>query len=243
MGRLGEEPNLNNTFPDNLEQLFLRIRPHGRPYTTFPENLVDARVGASESLHDWFRRLVDNSCQGDTRNCEIEENIALFGEFSWSNKKEIEVANVTVLVLPIRLDDYYFDGPQGNEESYFRLDYDTKTLGTPFSHPVPHIHVSGHSSLRFSLDGESGNILIDFIEFIYRHFKPGVWQSWAEEVWNENYLGVKKLPDLDNPFYRLMDAFKESKFGVLQENAANLEQLKSLLATKKEVHRGSLWVL
>ena len=58
------------------------------------------------------------------------------------------------------------------------------TLGDPFTHPLAHVHVSDESHPRFSLDGgTSGNVIVDYLEFLYRNYVFDDWLNWAKRQW------------------------------------------------------------
>lgn len=223
-------------FLDELDNVVRWLRPYGSSTTKFPNNLEPSqlRFEANETVHNWFERLVNGVCFADTGLCAIEDNIAVFAIAFWSKKKELIGANISVLVTSKPLDEYLEVGASPNEEeSYFRLDYDATTLGYPFSHPLPHIHVFGHESIRFALEGSSGNVIVDFFEFVYRHFYPQKWSNWAEGVWNADFT-AKRLSEDENPIYRIFKAFEESRLGVLQQHEDDLTRLKTLLRKSKD---------
>jgi len=96
-------------------------------------------------------------------------------------KDRLIYASVPTLVTESTIEEYYLDG---DSATYIRLDLNYETLGEPFSHPLAHIHVGDEDSPRFALDGgTSGNVVMDFLEFIYRNHAPEKWLQWARRQW------------------------------------------------------------
>jgi hypothetical protein len=176
-------------------------------------------------------RLVNDFCEGHPKRVAIEDNIAVFLRLVWKNKKRLLYANIQTLVATDDLEDYYLGA--GGEAIYLRLDFDYTTLGDPFSHPLAHIHVEGALSPRFALDGgTSGNIVVDYLEFIYRHYVPLKWRRWAEKVWGQEYAPASEN-DAD-PFQVIMEAFASSQFDILRDNSATLGHIKRALRRRKD---------
>ena len=198
----------------------------------FPQNLSEAaaRRSPGESLHAWFVRLVNDFCDGHPKRVAIEDNIAVFVRLLWT-KKRLLYANVQTLVATDDLDDYYLGA--GGEATYLRLDFDYATLGEPFSHPLAHIHVEGSLSPRFALDGgNAGNVVVDYLEFLYRHYVPAKWRKWAERVWNREY-GRASEEEAD-PFPLVMQAFASSQFDILRDYSAAMGRIKRALRKRKD---------
>jgi hypothetical protein len=168
------------------------------------------------------------------KRCAIEDNIALFASLFWQDRKTLAGANVCALVATRDLEEYYASDAPDCEAICLRLDLDYESLGEPFSHPLPHIHIPGELSPRFSLDGgNSGNVVMDYLEFLYRQFVPGKWKGWMEHAWNEDFR-LRGRAEEDNPFPNIVRAFSEGQMPVLRQHAADLARLKQLLRQRKD---------
>ena len=190
------------------------------------------RRDPGESLHEWFTRVVDTICRGDPKRTALEENIAVFVKLAWKGRRQLVYANIQTIVTTFDLDEYYLDG--NLPAQYLRLDFDYTTLGDPFSHPLVHIHVDGELSPRFALDGgNSGNIVVDYLEFLYRNYAPEMWRRWAEREWNREF--DRAIQDARAPrFSTIVDAFTASQFQILQDHAALLNRFKRTLRKRKD---------
>ena len=223
----------SDLFSIGVDTLLGSVRPYGRDASAFPPNFEEAnsRRTPGESLHDWFVRIVEAQCSGDPKRTALEDNIAVFVKLAWQGKKRLTYANVQTVVASCDLEEYYLDG---GDASYFRLDFDYTTLGDPFSHPLAHIHIEGDLSPRFALEGgTSGNILVDYLEFLYRNFVPGKWVTWAEREWQKEFIQTSKPNDI-NPFPIILNAFATSQFHILREHSMVLCRIKRLLRKRKD---------
>lgn len=221
-------------FSDAVDALLQAVRPYGRDSSEFPPALdeTDARRNPGETLHEWFVRVVDQFCGGNPKRTALEDNIAVFVNLSWRHRKRLVHANVQTVVAACDLDDYYLM-PTG-EAQYLRLDFDYKTLGDPFSHPLAHIHIEGDLSPRFALDGGlAGNVLVDYFEFLYRNFVPAKWIKWAEREWGLEFEATAKHDEV-NFFPAIVDAFATSQFQILRDHAALLTRIKRTLRKRKD---------
>jgi hypothetical protein len=106
-------------------------------------------------------------------------------------------------------------------------------LGEPFSHPLAHIHVNDHPNLRFALDGgNAGNIIVDFLEFIYRMYVPTKWVAWAKQVW---FNSEAKRSQIEEDFFtRMVEAFASAQFHLLRDDRSTIERLKRVLRQYKD---------
>jgi hypothetical protein len=225
----------SDSFSDSVDKLLHLLRPHGRKQTCYPPSLDQnaSRFETGESIHQWFARMVKAFCDDDPDRYAIEGNVALFAFLAWK-KKQLFGANIAALITSCDLCQYLLEPPPECDVMYLRLDYDYGTLGEPFSHPLPHIHVHGGLSPRFALDGgNSENVVMDFLESVYRQFVPSKWKSWAQREWDRNYFTAQQDPER-NPFPLIMAAFKESQVGVLREHRQHINRLKQLLRMKKD---------
>ena len=216
-------------FSYGVEQFLPQIQPRGGriDHVVVPQNLPaqDARRNQKEPLHDWFVRLISLHCNKDPNRVELEENIAIFAQLRWSNYK-LRYANIQTIITGCDLVDYL---NQGGDATYLRLDFDDQSLGAPFTHPLAHIHVEGESNPRFALEGgDSGNIIVDYLEFIYRNYAPSMWYSWAKRTWNGRF------PNRTEAFDTIINAFKDSQFQILQNESLLLAQIKQVLRQHKD---------
>ena len=139
-------------------------------------------------------------------------------------------ASVQALVTEQTLDDYYLDG--AGHATYLRMDLSYETLGNPFSRPLPHIHVGGGGSTRFSLDGgSSGNVIMNFLEFIYRNHAPDKLLRWARDQWLSKHGGGDQG---GAKFDRIVNAFRDGQFTVLRGNLPLIRRIKQELRRAKD---------
>jgi len=228
----------SSAFSDGVDRILHAIRPYGKSSSHFPRTLDPnaTRIEPHETAHDWYVRLVTDYCNGNPDTNAVESNIAVFMALYWQGKKRTKLrgANFSTLVTSCELEEYFLEKPDQCEVVYFRLDFDYGTLGHPFSHPIPHFHSRGDLSPRFSFDvGDSGNVVMDYFDFLYRQFIPAKWKSWAESVWNKDYHESARDPQ-ENPFRTIVAAFEESQFGVLREHASSIQHLKRILRAQKD---------
>ncbi|MGC9260322.1 MAG: hypothetical protein ACP5I8_09660 [Phycisphaerae bacterium] len=219
------------SFSTGVDKLLDIIRPYGRSETHFPAQLNNAgpRQMTGENLHAWFVRLVDQCCDGNPAIAGIEGNIAILATLKWKEDRLV-YASVQALVAEQTLEDYYLDG--AGHATYLRMDLSYEKLGNPFSHPLPHIHVGGDESTRFSLDGgSSGNVIMDFLEFIYRNHAPQKWLDWARDQWLSKHGGGDQH---GGKFDRIVNAFREGQFPVLRDNLPLIRQIKQELRRAKD---------
>jgi len=225
-----------NSFSKGLDVVLEALRPYNNQAgeSSFPPfvKLNDMRRRKGEPLRQWFENVTKTICKGNPERIAMEENIAVLAKVRWRENKRLIYANIQVLVCSDDLVSYLLENDQ--QATYLRLDCDYQTLGTPFSHPLPHIHVEGDLSPRFSLDGGiSENVIIDFFEFVYRHFVPDAWLRWSEKVWDETFSSTNQVP-----FQTIKDAFENNQFQVLRSYAAQLTKFKRALRKAKDERIG-----
>jgi hypothetical protein len=222
-----------DTFTDGFDSLLALLRPHGASgECRFPHDVKMAAVkmGEAEPPISWFRRCVDGPLGGDVQRASVEPNLAVFATIRWGLGRSLEYANIQVFKTQTALEDYYTDE---GEAFILRLDWDYGTLGPIFTHALPHMHYTSFDAApRFGLDGQwSDNIFIDFFEFVYRHLFHHQWTDWAHRIWRRDRGAL--LGEAD-PFETIVDAFRESKIGVLRERAHDVQTLKDCLRREKE---------
>ena len=221
-----------NSFSTGLDGVLEALRTYNNQAgeSSFPRytEVGQVRRGNDEPLRSWFTRVCQEIFNDEPERIAMEANIAVIGKLRWRENRQLFYANIQVVVCSCDLATYILDADR--DAMYLRLDCDYETLGTPFSHPLPHIHVEGELSPRFPLDGGvSENIVVDFFEFIYRHFVPATWIKWSERVWNETF--GKSRREL---FPRIVKAFADNQFQVLRGYSAELSRFKRALRKAKD---------
>jgi len=223
-----------NSFSTGLDRVLEALRPYNNQAgkSSFPRNgnADSMRRGKGQSLHQWFSRVCQDICGGEPERIALEENIAVLAKLCWRDHKQLFYANIQVLVCNCDLETYLLDTDQ--QAIYLRLDCDYETLGAPFSHPLPHLHIEGELSPRFALDGGfAENVVVDFFEFIYRHYVPDTWLRWSEKVWNDAFGPSSRNKDL---FRTIREAFRDNQFQVLRSYSSELTRFKRALRKAKD---------
>ncbi len=233
-------PNLGMTcrsFSPGADRFFEAIRPYrGDGTVWFPRALrgLDTSRSEGDPLHSWFRRVVDGLGSQAPGSFALEENMGLLATIKWTSDSVLTYANIQVIVTDGSLESYYCESDRA--AFYLRFDSDETTLGEPFSHPHPHphIHLDGSLSPRFALDGgTSANVVVDFVEFLYRHYQPDDWLSWATKIWNRDFARRSLEPD-QNSFPEILTAFRNGQLNTLRNYRSELGRLKQLLWADKE---------
>ena len=218
------------SFSQGMDTVLHALRPYGaRNMTAFPTGLREDDIKRrGETLHQWFKKLVDGRCMRDASQLAMEENIAILAVLKWE-KERIVGASVSILVVfNCTLAEYYTDGT-ASEEIYLRLDLSYNPLGEMFSHPLAHIHTGDGSIPRFALEGDnSGNLVVDFLEFIYRNFAYDKWQEWARHQW------TRKYPGRAGAFDQVVEDFKGSNLTALRSKSKILSEIKDTLRKAKD---------
>lgn len=192
------------------ETLFRSLNTWGRTNgeNNYPPGIKNAQnikfKNSDSTARDWFVRIVDEELDGHPERCAIEENIAIFATVKWEQERELKYANLQCLIaLNGSLEDLYLD--EAIECEYLRLDFDPAQPGSLFTHPIPHIHVRGSRGPRFGLrQGESGHVVFDFLDFVYRNYLPYQWENWLSDIWDE--LGAPQVALFDDGFQNVSDA-------------------------------------
>ena len=222
---------MNNAFSDGVDNVLRQLRYGARSESSsFPPrwSVAQGRIGAGETIHDWFVRCVDQCLGGNIGPCTVAENIAIFAVLRW-HKKTIFYLNCQALVtLDCSLDEFYCDGAK--KAQYLRLDYDLDALGAMFREPSPHVHVLPDGEPRFPFSGSS-NAVIDFLDFIYRNYQFEDWFIWAETVWKAE-AARRKLDDaaLD----QVKRAFNDSNYESLKACEKELGSMKKAWRKAKD---------
>ncbi len=235
-----------SSFSYSVDAFLARLKPHGQPEgeRAFPDKVdrASVRFQGPETIKQWFDRCVKTFMPEGLEVWRLEENLAAFAIVSWKPTNELEFVTINVLKTECSLQDYLelteedlemeewktFSRPR-----YMRLDLDYGTLGPIGTHPLPHVHLSPDDSPRCTLDASrSTNVVVDFIEFVYRHFYPKAWLSWAERTWNRDYKDKHRDPER-NPFRAIVSGFAENEIGVLHMLNKDIAELVAVLAEEK----------
>lgn len=136
--------------------------------------------------------------------------MALFAHVKWRESTKLVFAKMHVVIVDGGTIEEFLLGAQGLVPHYLRFDFDLSALGQMFTHPQPHIHASSEKVFaRFPVDPISGNVVPEFLDFLYRNYFSVKWIAWAREVWRRGNQGEEA------PFAVVEDAFKKGKHGIL----------------------------
>lgn len=205
--------------------------------SSFPPEWKDAgrrikRIETEETEKEWFVDCVDNIFCGDVDRCKVEENLAVLMYLKWESKTNIAHACFHAIVVSsgdsgdsgdIKS---FYSGKAGHWQ-YLRLDFDKNILGPIFKEPIPHIHIRPKGEPRFPLAGSStGNIVMDFLDYVYRNYFKEEWLAWARSIWNGE---VSRRKIEEDPFERIKAAFDtQGQYPVLiEEHRHHLEWMKN----------------
>lgn len=201
------------------------------------------RFQGTETIKHWFNRCVNEFMPEGIDYWKIEDNLAAFAIVSWGADNKLDFATINVLKTECSLQDYHDLTEDDLEKEewriysrphYLRLGLDYGTLGPIGTHPPPHMHLSPDGPPRCALGASlSTNIVVDFMEFVYRQYFPDLWLGWAERTWNRHYKKIKRDPEL-NPFRAIVSAFAENQIGVLHERAKDVSDLMEVLQKEKD---------
>lgn len=189
------------------------------------------RVGGTESLHDWFRRIIGPPDSSDVRieQCAIRDDLAFFGRVIWDSKG-ISYCGLQALVTPgSSLLDFYLAEPdtiQSFKANYYRLDLALKEPGPIFKEAMPHIHCVPDGPPRFPFVYSDEYLPVSFLEFIYLNHFHEDWVKWAG-------LEVSKRGGII-PFEGIVAGYKSGSIvAQINEFRPFLSQLKKLLFDAK----------
>lgn len=228
------------SFSRGLDNALWTICPGERPEgsVAFPARLDGGqgslRVKRSEPVDCWLRRCVDAFLDKDVSACAVEDNIALFLVVKWKRlegKPRITYVNGQALIVEGLLKDFYNGASLLSH--YLRMDYDPQSLGPMFKEPLPHIHAEDpDGEPRFAVDLRgAGDIVGEFLDFVYRNFAHDLWLAWARQVWERQ---CARLQLSANPFETIVAAYRTGKPDVLVKNhATHLQQLKHCLMEQR----------
>ena len=196
----------------------------------FPTGLIGSIPCFHSNQHYWLNNVV-NALGGDLESIKLTENVGVVAQVSWKDNYILSDASIHAIITPCNntLDDLYLE-PSTNAH-YLRLDISTETKGNPFTHSCAHVHIVENGP-RFDMAlGDDGNIVADFIEFIFIHYIYNEWWEWVKDTC-ERFTQGNFISDF--PLERIEDAFKEGKTDImLRELEQYIVQMKSELNKRK----------
>ena len=198
------------------------------------EPCAEPNMKTLSGVHLWFRNLVDMVESDENsrpfKRWAIEENMVVRANIKYKTigKKKKKEVQISKLKMEIIIVDPNSQGPQRTVEDfyldpsipyhYFRLEYDLGSLGNMFNHPHPHIHTVPDGAPRFSGPCvESGNIVVDFFDFLYRNYYHDKWLSWARSAYEAHGEILQGLFDSSN-FDSIAALFSKSNHELLMKN-------------------------
>jgi len=206
-------------------------QPEGR--RSFPPRLPRdaARYTDSHgSTREWFREAVDAHVPDQqVARWAVEDNIFIFAVVEWEGYSSISFARLqAVVVNGGDVEDLYLLEPGHEDEldvQYLRLDFDLQNPGRIFKDPQPHLHSRPLHEPRFGLPTD-GNVVVGFLDLIYRNYKHEAWLGWAERVWSRRGgFGPE-----NDPLPAIVAAFESGETGILRDQFSDhLGRLKNLL--------------
>lgn len=209
--------------------LYTIAPPFGSSEVVFPTGCPEVRASAMESAYEWFQRVVKDGLHGDVARCAIESNMGIIARIRYLDGL-IVYANVQVVVAMSDLRTLYRDAK--TQHWYFRLDYDRGNLGRLFREALPHIHSLPKGEPRFGCSTSSGNMIVDFFDFIYRNFYPDAWADWARQAYLESGLGGI---DAEAIFSAIEESYKVNAYEhLLSSYSKQLRDIKAAGKTLKD---------
>lgn len=233
-----------------VENVLQALHPRTRSgEASFPPGLKTggARFSSSHpSVGIWFREVVDAhvpDCQ--VRKWSLEDNIFVFAHVRWKDGMDLEYANLQAVVVDggDTEDLYLRAGEDEPVAQYLRVDFDLARLGPVLKEPQPHCHAQPRGEPRFSLPTD-GNLIVAFLDFLYRNYRHDIWLDWAREVWARH-----TPPSDEDPLESIVTAFQTGKAELLRSHFARpLRRWKRLLREESaryplRVHRDWLELL
>ncbi len=153
----------------------------------------------------------------------------MFAELRW-NQGQLVYASVSTLVTQATLDEFYRTGQP--KATYLRLDLNYETLGLAFAHCLPHIHVGDDDAPRVALGGgPDGNVIVDYLEFLYLNYAHQKWAAWARRIWMK--ANASDAAGAGKTFDSLQAAFNENQIGLLRDQRDQIVRLKKALRSEK----------
>jgi hypothetical protein len=192
------------------------------------------KMSDGESVRDWFIRcaVAFRDKEWPLERWQAADDLAIIAIVKYRNPgRELDACSIQVVKTEGTLQEYLDSATV--EAHYLRFDYDYDTLGPMFTHPLPHVHtVKSSKALRLAMSGETGNVIVDFLEAVCCHFHHDDWILWMENLCEPTF-NARYGPDR-NPLRRIIRAFEESKIEVLRSYPQDIQELKKLLQAKKD---------
>lgn len=211
-------------FTTRLDQLIHTIRGARRSgRVTFPPGLAEGAAWrrAGEPAHLWMGRCIEEV--GGVERVAVEDNLALLLVVR-VNEGMLEYANLQALWADVPIAKFVAsDGTASHR--YLRADHDTSALGPLLKESLPHVHIEADGEPRFPVHLSGARDLVGwFLEFVYRNFFYEDWIAWAEVAWDDWCVETNRT----NRWQRIVQAFNQSKVGVLEGDPDLREDLKEL---------------
>ena len=184
----------------------------------------------SEYLASWFRAVTDPL--GGPSACSVTDKIAIFADLVWEDDTRIRTIHVQVLVTPHNSLAELVTG-KSIPVHYLRLDQEASDLGSMFKNAFPHVHLASKGEPYFRPGAlEGGNIVVDFIEFVFKMYEYDLWVKWLDAVYHEIYL-----PKTPTDYFGVINrAFEANQFEALCSGpyASHLNALRARARREKD---------
>jgi hypothetical protein len=179
-----------SSFTNGTDKFLWALSPGNQPdgLADFPANIGSIHFENSDrTIHQWFSRCVGLLPNNDPEyySLDDENEIAAFATIKWKDRR-LTYVNCQFLILSgMGLSEFLRHGERPNSNAqYLRLDYDETCLGPIFKEPLPHIHSNPMREPRFPLESIiSGNMIVDFLSFVFRNYKHDTWLKWTRKRW------------------------------------------------------------
>jgi hypothetical protein len=192
------------------------------------------RMAGGETVHQWFTRCVRVFEERDWPlvKWEAAPDLAIIALVEWGEPvKQLKACSIQVVKTDGALADFLADSMIA--AYYFRFDWDYGTLGPIFTHPLPHVHAwKEDDAPRFVCEGDTCNVVVDFLEWIVRHFYHDDWLMWATDACEASF--DTRFGKDENPLDRIFLAFHESKINVLRQYPNEIEDIRRILRERKD---------
>ncbi len=204
-------------------------RPDGEEFIPYRFDGIISRF-SGDKFHDWFVTFVDNISEEDPSRIAIEDNIAFLGHIKWKEKKLTYLNLQAIIILDSDIESFYLKDDANYH--YLRFDYDLNNLGPLFKEQLPHVHIQPKGAPRFPFHfSDSGNSIVDFLEFIYINYKYDTWYDWLEELWES----APEFGSENDQFYNIVDSYKRNNSNsLLNEHRNQLNLIKKYAKDAKD---------
>lgn len=222
--------HFNETIGKVLDQF---LDPSGTPSGSvcFPHDLPNHKIRAVNAMTpvEWLR-----CCAAQTNSWErlaITEKVAFAAEINWTPGRVVAEAHAHAVVLDVSILEAIL-GTNPGYERYLRLDFEPWNLGSLFPDPMVHVHASSKGPPRFPVSHSSTVPHIDFIELILRNFERGIWEQWADRVWERRIR--PNLGAASDPRASIKSAFGANQYELLSTHLKGpVEHWKKILLEEK----------